>query len=59
VGNAQSTKVGGHEEPYESRGSLTDPRGPGGEIPLGYSTSHNKKPLFRMLYNSIPLVSEM
>jgi hypothetical protein len=30
-----------------------------GEIPLGYSTSHNKMPLFRMPYNSIPLVSEM
>jgi len=30
-----------------------------GEIPLGYSTPHNKKPLFRMPYSSIPLVSEM
>jgi hypothetical protein len=29
------------------------------EIPLRYSTSHNKKPLFRMPYNSIQLVSEM
>ena len=26
------------EEPYESRGSRTVPRGAGGEIPLAYST---------------------
>jgi hypothetical protein len=27
------------EEPYESRGSRTVPRGAGGEIPLAYSTT--------------------
>ena len=38
------------EEPYESRGSRTVPRGAGGEIPLAYSTVRRwpiiKGPLF-------------
>jgi len=38
LSNANPTFVGGHEEPDEPRGSRPDLRGPGGEIPPGYST---------------------
>ena len=38
MSNAKPTSVGGHEEPDESRDSSPDLLGPGGEIPLGYST---------------------
>ena len=42
------------EEPYESRGSRTVPRGAGGEIPLAYSTACRH--LLRLLDYFVPLL---